>query len=202
MLLADGWRPWTCTANVWLDADCDIFLSFQQSPFQVANRTRTRRNQRNVAGVNIASVTVSWTQNIFHGTDGPIINLLDVRRCCFLSIFFKCMMQASSDLLIFCELRKPNLEMGDWQNWSLTAPSSRVKISLTQLNESRTPGGLKLSQPWRQGRVHKTEPTHALDVPTILCCCYALRKLFPPRCAVCHALGSAETQNTGWNMAE
>lgn len=23
-----------------------------------------------------------------------------------------------------------------------------------------------------------------------------------PRCAVCHALGSAETQNTGWNMAE
>ena len=89
-LMAEG--PWTCTANVWLDANCDIFLSFQQSPFQVANRTRTRRNQRNVAGANIASVTVSWTQNIFHGTVGPVINLLDVRRCCFLSICFKCMM--------------------------------------------------------------------------------------------------------------
>ena len=34
------------------------------------------------------TVTVSWTQNIFHGTVGPVINLLDVRRCCVLSIFF------------------------------------------------------------------------------------------------------------------
>ena len=52
MLLSDGWTSWTCTA--WLDADCDIFGSFQQSPFQVANCTRTRRNQRNVAGMDIA----------------------------------------------------------------------------------------------------------------------------------------------------